>query len=215
MFTPAGLSREDGIARRAVRSNSLAHAPVSFIQCKSLPGDPLSIADISETGARVVIPERIRESEAMMEALQVGQVHEGWSLIGGYLSAPLRFRVVHVLPTHEAGIQFLEPSEHLKSMIRGFFEPEFVGASLWVDEEGGGAVLRYSNHRTCEVELRLADGHLSDVHVCVRKDGEIRDWARDPARALPVLRLVSNIPALDLKWRRAIVEKFSPGGLVA
>jgi hypothetical protein len=203
----------EGGARKAIRSNSLTHAPGSFIQCRDMPGDPLSIADVSELGARLDIPERLR-GESGAAGLTVGKVYDGWCVIGGYLSTPVRMRVVHLLPNNQAGVEFLEPSERLKNLIRIFFEPELIGATLWIDEAVEGTVHRYSNHRNCEVEIGLSEGRLDALHVCVRKDGEIRDWTLDTDGGQRLLRLFSNIQQMAPDLRRAVEDKLAESGLV-
>lgn len=107
-------------------------------------------------------------------------------LVVGHAAIPVTVKVIHAT-NPIMGMQFVAPSEELRSIIRSFFEPELAGASLRLVQSpprvpGSDAVLRYSNDASDTLELVIYNNRIKAFRVGIL--GNTVEWSQGDDVAL-------------------------------
>ena len=192
------------VNRRAIRSRSLDHARASFVSCTALGSKPLQILEVSEIGARIMFPSPPLNQKIARD------IHDATLFVGEAIRFEIRIKIVHILG-NSVGVEFISPSDRMRTALRAFYGPELEGASLGLKESTPERVL-FDGEKSC-VELQLRSGMIESFKVRTPTvSGEFRihpngtdagiELAETERRML--VRFISNLNPLHIAYQHAM-----------
>jgi hypothetical protein len=205
--------------RRAERAFQFEGDPECAWSCSLLGSAPLRILDISQYGMRVALG-------TARHKLDRSQMIEGSLTLGTMFYLRIQARVVHV-DSEAVGLEFIEPQQWLKAVVRVYFKHELLGASMRREPSSGSGKLRLAADPSnwMELEFDSATGslrrwavELPALEMSATSTGEPLLQGGATRRALEgmtssrrakLLRLVRNLGALDAKEREALESAIS------